>query len=77
MNEVIHIVLASNEAYYLGLLVTSVSLARHAREDLTLVLHFFDGGISDALFAMYSESLSRAHAHVSVDRIRIDEDLFS
>lgn len=76
MSEAAHVILAANDAYYLGLLVTSASLARRARKDIPLVFHVFDGGISDEHFVEYGERVTEVHELVSIDRIKMNDSLF-
>lgn len=68
--------MAANNLYFWGLLVTAVSLARHAAKVAELVLCIFDGGIEDVNFALLEKSVKAVHQNTEFRRISVNEKLF-
>lgn len=68
----INIAEAADENYFIGLMVSTYSIARHARKDVELVFHILDGGISDSSLKLLKCALAAAHPHVTVIRHCVD-----
>lgn len=75
--EAIQIALASDANYFPGLLVTSVSLARHASCDVALVFHILDGGIGADNLSLLRAKLAAVHAQVEVRTYAVDATRFA
>ena len=74
--ETIDIALASDHRYFCGLLVASVSMARHAARDVALRFNVLDGGLTDEDWRTLHEKLQIEHPRVVVRAFRIDESHF-
>lgn len=75
--ETIDIALASDHGYFCGLLVTAVSMARHASREVALRFNVLDGGLTAADWEMLHEKLRCAHPHADVRRLVIDETRYA
>ena len=73
----IEIALATDANYFCGLLVTAVSLARHASPDADLRFNVLDGGIPDADWADFEEKVCVAHPRSAFRRFRVDDARFA
>lgn len=71
------VVLAANDLYFWGLLVTAVSLSRHASKTVGLVICVFDGGIKEENYALLERRVKAVHPLSELRRIRVDEKLFA
>lgn len=72
----VHIALASDRAYYFGLLVTACSIAENASRAAKLWFHILDGGIGDETFAEFRVHLGMRHPNIIVERHPINEQSF-
>lgn len=77
MSEGIQIALASDENYYVGLLVTAVSIARTADADADLVFNVLSGGIGQEKIERLRNEISKVHPRAEVRAFNVDEDRFS
>lgn len=77
MNERIQIALASDDNYFVGLLVTAVSIARHADADAELVFNVLSGRIASERIERLRKEIGKAHAHASVRTFDVNEERFS
>ena len=75
--ETIDIALASDHGYFCGLLVTAVSLARHASRKIALRFNVLDGGLSTADWESLREKLKNEHPYVEIRRLEIDETRYA
>lgn len=75
--ETIQLALASDANYFPGLLVTAVSIARHASQDVSLVFNVLDGGIGDANLAFLRDRLGQAHPSISVRTYPVETAQFT
>ena len=73
----IEIALASDAHYLCGLLVTAVSLARHASPDADLRFNVLDGGLSDAEWDDFASRVRAAHARSVFRRFPVDDARFA
>ena len=69
----IDLALAADHGYFCGLLVTAVSLARHASRDVELRFNVLDGGLFDEDWARLRALLGQAHPHVVLRKLVVDE----
>ena len=69
----IDIALASDQNYFVGLIVTACSIARYASRGRCLVFHILDGGIDAASFQLLETSIRQAHPNSEVDRIYVND----
>ena len=77
-SEVIDIAVAADEGYQCGLLVTAVSLARHASSEIDLRYNVLDGGLSDSTWNTLISQVANFHARSSFRRFKVtDNDLGS
>ena len=74
--ETIDIALASDAAYFPGLLVTTVSLARAASRDVQLRFNVLDGGIGVENERLLRERLSSGHPHTELRMFPVDDARF-
>ena len=77
MNERIQIALASDDNYFVGLLVTAVSIARHADADAELVFNVLSGRIAEAKIERLRREIGKVHAHATVRVFDVNEERFS
>ena len=75
--ETVQVALASDANYFPGLLVTSVSLARHASRDVALAFHVLDGGIGADNLTFLRGKLAAVHPHVKVKTYDVDATQFA
>lgn len=75
--ETIDIALAADAAYFPGLLVTAVSLARHASRERSLRINVLDGGIGAENREFLERKLAEAHAACTVRYFDIDDRRFA
>ena len=74
--ETIDIVLASDAAYFPGLLVTAASLARAASRDVRLRFNVLDGGIGVENVSLLRKRLSLEHPHAELRTFPVDDARF-
>lgn len=74
--ETIDIALASDMAYFPGLLVTAASLARAASRGVRLRFNVLDGGIGGENVRSLSERLSLEHPHAELRTFPVDDSRF-
>jgi len=74
--ETIDIALASDAAYFPGLLVTAASLARAASRGVKLRFNVLDGGIGEENVSLLRERLSLEHPHAELRTFPVDDDIF-
>jgi len=72
----IEIVLASNESYFVGLLVTAASMARHAREEVLLSFNILDGGLSECSKKELLDAVLKTHARSQICFLTLDLSQF-
>lgn len=75
--ESIEIALASNEAYFCGLLVTACSIAEYADKSSHLSFHILDGGLTPRSCSSLQKKVLELHADSSFDLIPFNEADFS
>ena len=74
--ETIDIALASDAAYFPGLLVTAASLARAASRSARLRFNVLDGGIGEENLCFLRERLSLEHPHAELRTFPVDDARF-
>jgi len=74
--ETIDIALASDAAYFPGLLVTAASLARAASRGVRLRFNVLDGGIGGENVSLLRERLSLEHPHAELRTFLVDDARF-
>lgn len=74
--ETIDIALASDAAYFPGLLVTAASIARTASRDALLRFNVLDGGIGGENVRLLRERLSLEHPHAELRIFPVDDARF-
>ena len=75
--ETIDIALAADSAYFPGLLVTAVSIARSASRDVRLRFNVLNGGIPENDISALRKSISAAHPNSDLRTFDIDDARFS
>lgn len=73
----IDIALASDANYACGLLVTAVSIARHASPSAMLRFNVLDGGMTDAIWENLTEHVRTVHAASQFRRFKVDDACFA
>ena len=74
--ETIDIALASDAAYFPGLLVTAASLARAASRGVRLRFNVLDGGLGGKNVSLLRERLSLEHPHAKLRTFPVDDAMF-
>ena len=75
--ETIDIALASDHNYFCGLLVTAVSMARHASRNVRLRFDILDGGLTDEDWMILRQKIEVEHPNTDLRKFPIDESRFS